>query len=695
VPRERRRAIGGEPAHDAQRWWDVNRGRVLLPAIVVGLVLCMFVPLPTVLLDALLAVNIVTSIVILASVIGIKDPVEFSAYPTMLLVTTASRLALTISTTRSILLHGYAGEVVQTFGEFVVGANVVVGLVMFVVLTIVNLMVITKGSERASEVAARFSLDAMPGKQMAVDADLAAGLLDEAGARAARKRIAKESDFYGAMDGAVKFVKGDAVAGLIVAAINLLGGFGIGVAMRGLSLGESAQTYALLTVGDGLVAQIPALVIALATGLLVNRVRGDNRDVGSEIGAQLATSSLALRVGAGGAILIALLPGMPKIPFALAAIGLWVMAGRISDGPAVVTTSPEQATVAVSPDDSDVLIATMRVEPLELRLAYDCIDLLGGDLMARVREVRRQLATELGFVLPQVVTVDDATLAPGQYRISVHGVDVGRGIVPTECVLALPDPSFADGDATLAALGERVVEPVFGLIGYWVPQSEQSAAAAGGATIVTRSAAVVTHIAEVARTHAHELLSRQQVADLVEGLRIDHPLLANEVGGERLPIGTLHDVLRSLLAERVPIRDLPKIVETATAQPGVRTAEQLADECRAALGAKITYRLAPDGQLAGVLLVPELEGRLLASLRDVDGTMHLALDPDALDQLRNAVAAAWERSVGGPPVALMCAPALRRPLARVLAAGGIELPVLAYRELPKHVSILQTEVITA
>lgn len=669
-----------------------KRAHLALPALIVSIVLCLVVPVPTAVLDVLLSVSIVTGLVTLVAVLNLEDPVEFSSYPTLLLTTTAARVALTVSTTRAILLHGDAGEVVATFGRVVVGSNVVVGLVIFLVLTIVNLLVITKGSERASEVAARFSLDAMPGRQMAVDADLAAGLLDEQGARSARRRIAKESDFYGAMDGAVKFVKGDAIAGLIVVFVNLIGGFAIGVASRGMSFGDALQHYALLTVGDGLVAQVPALLYALATGMLVNRVKGDQGSLAAELGSQLAGNPSTLRTAAVGAVVIGLIPGMPKLPFLALATGLWVGAGRIrakGDAPA-----PDvDVAVSTDPDDPEVLMSRMRTDPLEIRLAYDMTDLVGGDLLARIRELRRQLASEMGFVMPPVTTTDDAGLNAGEYRIALHGVDVGSGRAPAGAVLALPDPTASD-DLALAGLGERVVEPVFGLIGYWVPEHERATAAAAGATIVPRSAAIVTHLAEVVRREAPELLTRQQVADLVDVLRSDQPLLANEVGSERLPLTLLHLVLRSLLAERVSIRDLSRIIETVSALSGqVHGADALADECRAVLGAQIAATIAPGQRVSAILFVPDVEGQLLAALRDVDGTTHLALEPEMLDAVRESVRAAWERLIGGDPVVLTCAPALRRPLTRMLHAAGIEIPVFAYRELPRHLTIAVTEVI--
>jgi flagellar biosynthesis protein FlhA len=669
--------------------------RLALPIIIVSMVLCLVVPVPLSVLDVLLSVNIVVGVVTLASVLNLADPVEFSSYPSLLLVTTTARIALTVSTTRSILLHANAGRVVSTFGHVVVGSNVVVGLVIFLVLTIVNLVVITKGSERAAEVAARFSLDAMPGKQMAVDADLAAGLLDEDGARAARRRIARESDFYGAMDGAVKFVKGDAIASVIVVFVNLLGGFAIGVLSKGMSVSNAMQTYSLLTVGDGLVAQIPALLYALATGMLVNRVKGENPDLGHEFFEQLTANPITLRTAAGGALMIGLIPGMPKLPFIGLAVGLWVVGGRVANREPAPVVAPDVA-VSTNPDDPEVLMSRMRAEPLELRLAYDLIDLAnGGDLLARIRELRRQLANELGFVLPQVSTSDDATLPAGEYRIALFGVDVGSGRAPVDSVLALPDPTIGD-DLSLAALGERVVEPVFGLIGYWVPERERASAATNGATIVPRSAAVVTHLAEIARRYAADLLSRQQVADLVDMLRTEEPLLANEVGNDRVPMTLLHQVMRALLTERVSVRDLPRIIDTLSVSVGqVHGVEALADECRAMLGAQIAAQVAPNQRIAAILLVPELEGRLMASLREVDGTTHLAVEPETLDAVRESVRGAWERLAGGDPVVLTCAPNLRRPLARVLHSAGLELPTFAYRELPRHLTIDVSEVVGA
>jgi flagellar biosynthesis protein FlhA len=429
--------------------------------------------------------------------------------------------------------------------------------------------------------------------------------------------------------------------------------------------------------------------------MLVNRVTGENPDLGHEFYEQLTANPITLRTAAGGALLIGLIPGMPKAPFFVMAVLLFVVGGRLANRPTSDSGMPDVA-VATNPDDPEVLMSRMRAPALELRLSYDLVPVVGqGDLLARIRELRRQLATELGFVIPAVATSDDAGLGPGEYRIALHGVDVGRGRALPDSVLALPDPTRGD-DLSLAALGERVVEPVFGLVGYWVPESSKAAAAATGATIVPCSAAVVTHLAELVRRYSPELLTRQQVADLIDAMRADQPLLANEVGNDRVPMTVLHQVMRTLLAERVSVRDLPRIIDTLSVSMGqFHGVEALADECRAALGAQIAAQVAPDQRVATILLVPELEGRLISSLREVDGTAHLAIEPELLDSVRENVRGAWERLAGGDPVVLTCAPHLRRPLARVLHSAGLELPTLAYRELPAHLTIEVTEVVGA
>jgi flagellar biosynthesis protein FlhA len=669
----------------------------LIPLVFIGAVLMMVVPIPPVLLDVLLAVNITIAVLVLLAVLYLKDTLDFAVFPSVLLMATLLRLALNVSSTRLILSEGYAGKVIETFGGFVIGGSVVVGLVVFLILVVIQFVVITNGAGRVAEVAARFTLDAMPGKQMAIDADLASGLIDEGEARERRKRIASEADFYGAMDGSSKFVKGDAIAGIVVVMINMTGGFAIGVAGQGMTMAEAASTYSLLTVGDGLVSQIPALLISLATGLLVTRV-GDGEEIAPLIGAQLFGNPQALRVGALAVGGLLFLPGLPKLPFLLIGLTLLVLSGRAKKEAQAAEASTAEATPAIAahPDDPEVLVEQMRVEPLELHLAVDTLDLIdparGGDLLERVRALRQQIAMELGVVMPLVRTRDDISLPPSTYRVLLHGVEVARGTAPQDRVLALP---AGDGSELAGLGGTETVEPVFNLPAYWIPLPGRAAAAATGATVVDRSAVIVTHIAEIARSNAAELLTRQQVQLLVEGLRYDEPLLAGEVGSEVLPISLLGSVLRGLLAERVPIRDLVRIVEAVSVRAReTRSVEQLVSAARTALGPAIVDRIAPDRRLAVVTLDPAYEGVLHECLRDVDGALHLAIDADRMAVLADGA----QRSLAsdqreGRPLAIVTGQMLRAPLQRCLQGMGLELPVLAYPELPQSIELLPIGVI--
>ena len=497
------------------------------------------------------------------------------------------------------------------------------------------------------------------------------------------------------MDGASKFVKGDAIAGIIITGINLIGGLAIGIGSKGLDFGQAVDTYSRLSVGDGLVSQIPALLISIATGLLITRV-GSEGSMGSELTSQVFGNPQALRIGAviiGG---MGLLPGLPKLPFfALAAVlGILGARGGASEDDEDeegVETVPE---IRANPDDPEALIGQMRVEPIELYLAHDILDLIdparGGDLMDRVRALRRQIADELGIVIPLLRARDDAALPEATYRILLRGTEVGRGIAPRDHVLALP---VGDGTDLEAMGGQKVTEPVFGLEAYWVPDSAKTAAAATGATVVDRSSAIITHLAEVVRSHAADLLTRQDTQLLIEGLRYDEPILAGEVGTETLPLSTLHAVLRGLLEDGVSIRDIGRIVEAVSAKAvETRSVDQLIRAARVALGSTIVAKLAPDGKLAVVTLEPALEAAYHEALREVDGQTHLVLDPHQMERLRDDAARALT-AAGGRPVALVCSQALRKPLRRTLASLGVDIPVIAYPELPSHVELTPLGVI--
>ncbi|MFA9430909.1 flagellar biosynthesis protein FlhA [Egicoccus sp. AB-alg2] len=670
-----------------------NLARSIVPLLLVGAVITMVVPIPPVLLDLLLALNLAFALLILLAVLTLRDTLDLSSFPSLILLTTLMRLALNVSSTRLILLDGYAGKVIATFGNFVVGGSIVVGLVVFLILVVIQFVVITNGAGRVAEVGARFALDAMPGKQMAIDADLAAGLIDEREARERRTRIAQESDFYGAMDGASKFVKGDAIAGIVIVVINLIGGLVIGITMAGMSAGEAASTYSLLTVGDGLISQIPALLISAATGLLVSRVDGEE-DLGPTVGRQLLRDPRVLRIAALVMAGIGLLPGLPKLPFVAIVVTLLVLGARGANAAKAAEAATggdagegDGSVVRLDPDDPRALIEQLRVEPLELHLAYDVLDLTdqeaGGDLLQRVRALRRQIGEELGVVMPLVRTADDVTLPSGTYRILLHGVEVARGTAPRDRALALP----AVGDELGGVPGEETVEPVFGLKAYWIPVEARSRVTATGATVVDRSAVVVTHLAEIARRHAGELLSRQQVQQLVESLRYDEPLLADEVGTESLPIAVLHDVLRELLRERVSIRDLARIVEAVAGRAReTRSLDQLVAAARVAVGAGILARIAPEGHLGAITLAPAVEGELHERVRDIDGTLQLIVEPARLAPLIAEAAELVNRSPGAP-VAVVCGQLLRRPLRNALAASGVDVAVVAYPELPTHLQL--------
>ncbi len=666
-----------------------------LPMFVIGALLMMVLPVPPFVLDIMLTLNIGVAILILITTILLKDSVDFSIMPSLLLVTTLVRLSLSVAATRLVLIHGHAGKVIETFGHIVIGGSVVVGLVIFLILIVIQAAVITHGAGRVAEVAARFTLDAMPGKQMAIDADLTSGLVDEEGARERRRLVAKEADFYGAMDGASKFVKGDVMAGIVIVMVNLLGGFAIGVGQKGMSFGEAITTYSLLTIGEGLVAQIPALLISISTGLLVTRV-GTGDDLGSSVGTQLLGGGRNMRIAGIVIGIFALLPGLPKLPFILVAGTMFLLGSRpmpdaLGGGPV-----DDVPAVKVNPDTPEAIIGEMRVEPLELHLAYDILDLIdtarGGDLLERVRALRRQIAMELGVVMPFVRTRDDVTLDPTSYRVLVQGTETAKGTAPRDQVLALP---MGDGRDLRNLGGTDTIEPVFGLTAFWVPVHNRAAAAATGATVVDRSSVIVTHLAEVVRRNAARLLSRQDVQMLVEGLRYEEPLLANEIGSEHLPLSTLHAVLRGLLDDAVCIRDLGRITEAISGKAReTRSVETLVAAARVALAPAIIAALAPQGKLAIIVFDPQQETQLHESLREIDGEVRLVLEPQRTNHIQQEIQTIVATgNDGANPVAVVCSQALRNPLHRLLQALGLETNVIAYPELPNSLELVTIGVI--
>ena len=665
-------------------------GQIGIPAAIISIVVMMIVPLPSMVLDLLIAVNITGAVLILLVSLSVTRPLDFAVFPSLLLIATMFRLALNVSATRLVLLDGFAGKVIEAFGHFVVGGSIVVGLVIFVILVVIQFVVITNGAGRVAEVAARFTLDAMPGKQMAIDADLNSGLIDEDEARRRRHEVSAEADFYGAMDGASKFVKGDAIAAIVITVVNLFGGFFIGVVQRHESMSDAIATYSLLSVGDGLVSQIPALLISISTGLIVTRATTE-RDMGSDLLHQFGQQRRAVQMAGAAVLFLAIIPGLPKLPFVLVGGAMMLIAQRLPRQDQGDTSKAEAAAAAAAaaepPIDTPESIAReMRVEPLELQLAYDLIDLVdsstGGDLLDRVRALRRKLALELGIVIPLVRTRDNLDLPPKTYAIRLHGVEVARGEAPAGMLLVI-------GDDLASLPGTLTREPVFGLEAKWVPVELRRHVGLSGATLVDRSSVVTTHLAEIVRSHAHQLLGREDVKTLIDMTKASHPVVVDELTPAPLSLGEVQRCLQSLLSERVCIRDLIRIFEAmSTRARSSQDPDGLLEAARVALGPAISAAHAVDGRLPVITFDPLLEQSLLESLRSGDSGSFLMLDPAYAEQLAVEAArlAQVAESTGDRPV-LVCAQPLRLPLRRLVQAAAPTLPVLSYSELGAQLSI--------
>ncbi|MCW2665922.1 MAG: flagellar biosynthesis protein FlhA [Frankiales bacterium] len=657
-----------------------------VPAVIIGVVIMMVVPLPAMLLDMLLAVNLALAVVILLTAVMAGRALDFSVFPALLLVTTLLRLALNISSTRLILLHGEAGKVIEAFGHVVIGGSLVVGLVVFLILVIVQFLVITAGAGRVSEVAARFTLDAMPGKQMAIDADLNSGLIDDEQAKQRRLDVGREADFFGSMDGASKFVKGDAIAGIIIVAINLIGGFAIGVLQQGMAMGEAIQRYALLSVGDGLVSQVPALLISVASGIIVTRVQSDDDDggLGDDLIEQLTRSTLALRIAAVSIAVLGLMPGLPKLPFFALAAVLAFLATRKPKAEAELVDAPQLEEGGN--ETPEVMLEQVRVEPLELELAPDLLDLLdparGGSLMDRVRALRKRIASDLGLVVPPVRTRDAPGLPMSTYVVKLHGIEAARGEAP-------PGHSMVLGDDATGLPGRATVDPVFGLPATWVQNELAEVLAAEGSTVIDRASVIVTHLSEVVRSAAPELLTRQDVQTLVDAVKTVSPVVAAEVGGETITLAEVQRVLRDLLSEKVPVRDLTRILEAVTARAReTRQPEALVEAARSVLGATISSGAAVAGRIAALTLEPLLEQSLLEAVRPGETGSWLALDPTRMEMLVQGIGdAVRQAEAAGHRPAVVCSAQLRPAVRRLLATGRPDLPVLSYTELSRTLII--------
>jgi len=656
--------------------------------LIVGMLI---LPLPEAILDFGLVIAMASSVVIMLTAVNVKEPLHFSVFPSLLVVTTLLRVALSIAATKLILGTGDAGHVIKTFGEFVLGGNFVVGFISFIILMIVQFVVITQGSTRVSEVVARFTLDAMPGKQMAIDADLASGLIDEDQARARRKHVKAEADFYGAMDGASKFVKGDAVASLLIIIVNIIGGLIMGFMRSEGDVMTILSTYAILSVGEGMVSQIPALLISTASGLLVTRNGQESGMAGSMFG-QLLNQPRVLTTSGVAMCAFAFVPGFPTI-FFLAVGGGLIGISRMSDkNPNIkrlISGEPEPEPVAEVLDDTPLptgpeqVMALVNVDPIEIEIGYSLTKLAdvraGGDLADRVGATRRQIATELGYVMPSVRIRDNAVLKPNEYVFKIRGEIVAQAT-------AFPNEFLAIDSGTVIqpVAGTPTTEPVFNLPALWIEPGQREMAERNGYTVVEAAAMMTTHLTEVIKNHAAELLSRQETAKLVEHTKALNESVVAEIEPAGLGTGDIQKVLQHLLRERVPIRDMVSILETMTEFAGrIKDMEQMSELVRSAISRTITRQFSDDsGALHCVTLEPALEQEITNSIQHTAAGSALALEPMLARQLIEDIQGATDQAnASGVQPVLICSTQVRLPLRKQLERNGISLPVMAYNEV--------------
>ena len=668
---------------------------------VVLVVVMMIVPLPPAIIDLAITLNISVALAIVTATLYMPRALDFSAFPSLLLLTTLFRLAINISVTRLILLHGDAGHVVEAFGNFVVGGNVAVGLIIFLILIVIQFVVITNGAGRVAEVGARFTLDAMPGKQMAIDADLNAGQITDEQARKRREDISREADFYGAMDGASKFVKGDAMAGVLITVINLIGGLIVGIVQLGMPAGEAIQHFSLLTVGDGLTAQIPALLISVATGILVTRSASE-KDLGNDIANQIMAQKKAPLIAGTLICAFALVPGLPKVPFLLIG-GCFVALGyALKNGIIVPDTGPEVALAGAgaaplpgAPEQGqlesprDAAIDALNIDPLELSIGFGLVPLVdqkaGGSLLARVSAIRRQIASELGMVIPPVRIHDEVGLDSHEYLIKVRGAEVARGRTMAGHQLAM-DP----GDAVGQLPGVATTEPAFGLPAIWIADAQRAEAEALGYTVVDQESVIVTHLTEAIRTESSELLTRQETRHLLDQLKEHNAAVVDEVVPDVLSLGEIQRVLQSLLREGVSIRDLGVIVEAIGDKARLtRDPSLLAEYARQALGRQITAPfLGPDRKLRAIALDPMIEQEVSESITATSDGEYLAMEPTRAQALVTALRDRSDEAgtLGARPV-LLCSARIRRHLRRLAEQSIPQLAVCSYNEIAPGIRV--------
>lgn len=668
-----------------------------MPLVVVVILTALLIPLPSVFLDLLISANIALSVVVLLSAVYVLNPVDFSAFPSILLLTTLFRLSLNIASTRLILLHGAeganaAGSVIGAFGQFVVGGNYAVGLIIFVVLIVIQYVVINHGAVRISEVTARFTLDALPGKQLSIDADLNAGIIDQDEARERRRDVSREADFYGAMDGAIRFTQRDAMASILITLINIIGGLFVGMFQNGMPALDAVTTFTVLTIGDGLVTAIPSLLISIAGGLVTTRAAAET-NLGQEVGTQLFANPRAVYFAAGIVGGLGLVPGLPTVAFlvlgsALGAIGM--ISSRIAERKALPNAVPDPV-----PDDGTVERATafLKIDSLAVEIGYGLVGLVdaqqGGDFLARIRSIRKQLAQELGMIVPPVNITDNLKLGAQQYSILLKGVEVGKGDLMMDRLLAI-DP----GSTTGRIEGTATKEPTFGLPAFWITRENKEQAQLLNYTVVDASTILATHLTEVIRSNAHELLGRQDVKTLIDHVGETHPKLVEELVPNTLTVGAIQKVLQSLLREKVSIRDLVSIFE-ALADHGARTKDPIAltEATRASLSRSITRPLLNDrGELPVLSLSPVWESKLKESLVQSEAGSYLSLDSGAFQELVEAIGASCQR-LSSSQWTLLCSSNVRFHLRKLVERFIPQLTIVSPNDIPPNLQIVSQGVV--
>ncbi|MFP4271962.1 MAG: flagellar biosynthesis protein FlhA [Halothiobacillaceae bacterium] len=672
------------------------RGQGLGPPLFIIILLAMvIIPLPPLALDALFTFNIALSLIILMVTIYVMRPLDFAVFPTIILVATLLRLALNVASTRVVLLNGHegpdaAGNVIQAFGDFVIGGNYAVGLVVFLILIIINFVVVTKGAGRVSEVSARFTLDALPGKQMAIDADLNAGLITQDEARQRRQEVTQEADFYGSMDGASKFVRGDAIAGILIVLINIIGGLMIGLLQHGMPMGEAAQTYVLLTIGDGLVATVPSLLISTATAIIVTRVTAADEDMGTQVKMQMFSDPRVLGVAAGVMGGMGIVPGMPNLAFlslaALTGAAAYYLAYR-------KRMEARERQIAPPPPEEKPEIKELSwddvppVDVIGLEVGYGLIPLVdrnqGGQLMSRIKGVRKKLSQDLGFLIPSVHIRDNLDLKPGEYRVSLNGVPVGQAEIYPDREMAI-NPGAVHGELR----GIKTKDPAFGLEATWIEKLEREQAQALGYTVVDASTVIATHLSQILQENAHDLFGYEEAQELLDTLKQSAPKLVEDLVPRALPLTVIVQVLRNLLEERLPIRDVRTIAETlAQHAPQTQDVNQLTAVVRVALARMIVQHInGLEPELPVITLDPQLEQLLINSTQGGGETP--GIEPGLAERLHESLKeATQQQEMEGRPGILLVAPNLRRWLARMVHHSIPTLQVLSYNEVPDNKAI--------